>query len=243
MSKSDIRKGVKLPECLTEELAEFMGVVAGDGHLGVYPVKSKTRNCPSYEIKISGSSKETDYLKHVMGVFYSLFNIELCLSRDTALGARILRKYSRGVAQFLNKACGIPLNKKTDVIRIPEVIKKSDIRFKCAFLRGLADTDFTLTFKNRTGKGHNYPVISGSFKSSIPISDLETLFSELGLRYCTYYNEIRKDKRFAPVIMHSIFLNGKENLEAWIKLIGFSNPKFRRKIEKWHVDGTCPPKY
>ena len=126
----------------------------------------------------------------------------------------------------------------------PSIIKNSNDIIKCAFLRGLADTDFTVTFKNRTNKGHNYPVIKASFKSKKLVSVLENLFQHLGFKYSTYYGEIRRDIRFSnPTITNSAYLYGVKNFKKWIKKVNFSNPKFQRKINKWTKDGTCPPGY
>ncbi len=245
MSKNDIRVGIKLPKYLTKELAEFIGIMVGDGHLGFY-LANKTnapRRCPNYEIRISGNVKEIKYLEYVRNLFYSLFNIEMYLNKDTNPGALVLRKHSRGIVQFLNRICELPLNNKSNISRIPSIIKKADAQFKYAFLRGLADTDFSVTFKNRIKRGHTYPVIKASFKSKSLVLDLEDLFKEIGFRYSVCYDCVQKDKRFATVTMHSIYLNGKENLRRWVDCINFSNYKFQHKVEKWRLDGACPPGY
>lgn len=244
VSQSDTKRGINFPSELTEVLAEFIGIMIGDGHLGFYPKRSKTRTVPSYEVKISGNKKEKDYLEYVMLLFFSLFGINLIYSQDTAPNAIILRIYSKGIVLFMNRLCGVPLNCKTQIVCIPQIIKDSELRLKYAFLRGLADTDFSVTFKNRTNKGHNYPVIKGSFKSRVLIEDLETIFDELGFRHCVCYDERRYDKRRCKYdAMHSIYLNGKRNFNMWTEKIGFSNPKFQRKAKKWQEDGICPPEY
>lgn len=243
-SINDINKGVNFPRILSEELAEFIGIMIGDGHLGIYNIIRKGKNVLLSDLNISGNKNEEDYLRYIMNLFHSLFNIKLNYRRDSTPNSIMLRIHSRGIVQFLTKLCEIPSNRKAHIVRIPPIIKESDNNIKYAFLRGLADTDFSVTFKNRTNKGHNYPVIKGSFKSRNLILDLELIFSELGFRYCTLYDEIIRDPRFkSPIIMHSIYLNGKANFRKWIELIGFSNPKFQKKTEKWLTDGFCPPGY
>jgi len=243
MSKRDVIAGLKFPELLTEELAEFIGIMLGDGHLGHYTGKNGCgRNYVNYQVNIAGNKSENEYLNHVMNLFYSLFHIKLHYTKDTSFNAIILRKNSKGILQFLNKICGVPLNHKTNIIEIPEIIKNSEDDIKCTFLRGLADTDFTVTFQNRTNKGHNYPVIKGGFKSRKLVEDLEILYPTLGFRYCVVYNLKARDKRKQEHnTINCIYLNGRKNFEVWINRIGFSNPKFKRKVNKWLVDGICPP--
>jgi len=243
MSKRDVTAGLKLPDLLSEELAEFIGIMVGDGHLGHYSGKDyRGRNYVINEIKISGNKSENGYLNHIMNLFYELFHLKLYYTEDTEPNAIILRKNSKGILQFLNKVCGILLNRKTYIVEIPEIIKNSDDSIKCAFLRGLADTDFTVTFKNRTNKGHNYPVIKGGFKSRKLVEDLEILYPALGFRYCVVYDLKSRDKRIEGYYtINCIYLNGRRNFELWINKIGFSNPKFQRKTNKWLLDGICPP--
>ena len=101
-----------------------------------------------------------------------MFKSELNCIPDPRSQTMILRFNSKGMVQFLNKICEISLNRKTDIVFVPVIIKNASKGVKYQFLRGIADTDFTVTFQNRTGKGHNYPVIKCNFKSKFLIKDL-----------------------------------------------------------------------
>tara|TARA_Y100000310_G_scaffold118295_1_gene117151 strand:- start:44 stop:808 length:765 start_codon:yes stop_codon:yes gene_type:complete len=244
-SNSDIKRGVMLPKKLTKELSEFIGIMVGDGHLGRNVGRSKS-GCKftRSNILISGNKLEELYLKNVMDLFHRLFNLNMSYVQDTSPNAVIIRAQSKGILEFLNKICEIPLNRKTNSVKIPDIIKVASKSIKYAFLRGLADTDFSVTFKNRTNKGHNYPVIKASFKSENLVKDLENLYLELGFKYCVIYNERGYDKRFNRYdYINSIYLNGKLNFSKWFNRIGFSNSKFQRKVVKWKKDGICPPGY
>ena len=72
-SKNDIRRGIKIPDKLTPELGEMVGIVIGDGHT---MFTSKTKK--EYRVYISGSKKDFEkFLKpFVIPVFKKLFNIE-----------------------------------------------------------------------------------------------------------------------------------------------------------------------
>lgn len=244
LSKNDIKRGVKLPVKVTKELAEFIGIMIGDGHLGYYKgINRKGHKYVTYQIKIAGSKREENYAQHIQNLFGQLFGVTLCYAKEPG-EATILRKYSRGIMEFLNKKCGIPLNNKCSIVKIPTIIKNNNKNIQFAFLRGLADTDYSVTFKNRTKKGHNYPVITGGFKSQRLVNDIEELYREMGFKYCVLYNQRRYDKREKSYsTINCIYLNGKENFRKWMKEIGFSNNKFQKKTTKWFTEGVCPPGY
>jgi len=63
-SKRDISRNIKLPIKLTENLAEFMGIIMGDGHLSHYRGYFKGRKYVQYEIHITGNVSETEYLRY-----------------------------------------------------------------------------------------------------------------------------------------------------------------------------------
>ncbi len=85
LSKNDLRFGVRIPTTLTEELAEFMGIMMGDGHLGYYRgILGNGKAYVNYQIKIAGNRAEETYLKYVMFLFCSLFNLNLKYTQDTA---------------------------------------------------------------------------------------------------------------------------------------------------------------
>ena len=244
MSKSDIRRGIKFPQSLSPELAEFIGIMVGDGHLNFSIGKQKTgTKLIRSDIAISCNINEEDYIEYIMKLFYSLFNIHLKYSLDKRSESVLLRAHSKGLVQFINKVCEIPLNRKTDIIFVPNIIKNAQKEIKYSFLRGLADTDFSLIFRYRVGKGHNYPTIKAGFKSKILVKELEFLFKELEFKYSVLYDVIKLDKRFGPTTINHIYLYGKDNFARWVNNIGFSNKKFLRKVEKWQRDGVCPPKY
>ena len=58
-SKNDINRNIKIPKILTKELAEFVGIMIGDGHLGYYENKDAKYPYVHYEIRISGNLKDS----------------------------------------------------------------------------------------------------------------------------------------------------------------------------------------
>ena len=245
LSEHDKKRNISIPQYLTPELAEFIGLMIGDGNISQFHYPTiEGRSTLHSDIKIACNKNEVQYITHIQHLFQKLFNLELKYMQEKSQGAIALRAHSKGIVHFLNLACEIPIKQKGSIVGIPTIIKNNPLEIKRAFLRGLADTDFSVSFQNKTGKGHNYPVIKASFKSRKLVQDLEELYKELGFVYSTYYNQTTHDKRFAnPTTIHSVYLYGRKNLTHWLNHVGFSNEKFLRKTKKWSQDGVCPPGY
>ncbi|MFH0978092.1 MAG: hypothetical protein V1837_02200 [Candidatus Woesearchaeota archaeon] len=242
-SKKDMTRHVNLPRKMTADLAEFIGIMIGDGHLGLYIGKQRSGTAlKRSSVIISCNSEERGYCCHIAKLFYTLFNLKLSFEPDPRSKAVYLKAHSKAVVQFLNLVLGIPINRKTDTANIPQIIKNGQDEFKYAFLKGLADTDFSVTFRKRPGKGHVYPRIKAAFKSRSLIDDLGEILKGVGFTYCKVYNEkvYRKGSEI-PDLRHGLYLNGVSNFRAWCDTIGFSNPKFIKKVAKWNKEGVCPP--
>ena len=104
-----------------------------------------------------------------------------------------LRLSSKEILEFLEKS-GIPVGKKSKIIRIPPTIRRSN-KLSVAFIRGLADTDFSLIFKKRKIK-KDYPRITADLSSLNLINDVCQILNNLniagpiaekekGKEYCT----------------------------------------------------------
>ena len=222
-SPSDEKRKIILPTTLDEKLAELIGIIIGDGHLGLYYSNTHIKN---YEISVVGHLiDDKEYMKYVNHLFFSLFNFKLYQKEIKNKTVIKLRINSKAILFFLNKCFRLPLNKKSRLVKIPDKILESSLEVKRAFLRGLADTDFSFSFKKKHKTRHYYPVIKGTFASSQLISDLSELFNELNLKhYITNYidHDKRTNKKYNK---HSIFISGKENFYRWAQEIGFSNYK------------------
>jgi len=240
-SWADKRKKITLPKFLTEELAEDIGIHIGDGSMYL--------TCPtkkSYILRYSGNifDDKEYHLKRVIPLKKSLFN---AVAKGKILNPNSRRNEfgfvicSKAIYSFYFKILGIPSGNKCKIARIPKIILNSTKKIQCAFLRGLADTDFSLSFKNKTTRHifNNYPVISANFASKRLVHELRIVLSKLGFK--VVYLE-RNNPRYEKFYMtYIINLNGKNNLENWMNKIGFKNSKHLTKYLIWKKFGFCPP--
>ena len=228
-SNNDIRKNVKIPNVLTPKLAEFIGIMVGDGHVGYYKYPRMGKPSINYDIRISGNLKDYSYYaEYVNNLAYQLFNLKFYVLRIENDNSVMLYKNSKALYCFLSQCLKIPARK--DNVRIPKQILKSSLEAKTFFLRGLADSDFTFTIKNKEGKP--YPVVQGCAKSARLIKDVGSILKDLKINYCTFFERSYDKKRNKFYERHVVYINGINNVKGWFLKIGFSNP---RHTQRWEI--------
>ena len=124
---------------------------------------------------------------------------------------------------------------------IPVIIKNSNNNIKINFVKGLIDTDGTLTFKRRYRNFHYYPTIALASKSRVLIADVNVILKALGFETSVKYDMSFYDKRTRLFYTRSYAeLNGVDNLNLWIDNIGFNSEKHITKYKIWKKYGFCP---
>jgi stage V sporulation protein R len=153
-------KKIKIPNQMTEELAELIGVILGDGSIGV---KSAENN-----IVVAVGKKHKDYAEHVANLFFSVFGQE----------AKVYEKPNCFAVTFCSKSAvdffdqiDLPKGCTFKNKRIPQVIFSSSHEYRVALLRGLFDTD---GYCGKSG-------IRYSSKSKRLIEEIQLILSELGI--------------------------------------------------------------
>jgi len=240
-SRQDKERNIQLPTKLNEDLAELTGIMLGDGHIKVMDGSQGSRKV--YTICVTCSlTEDYDYFHNVINsLFLKNFNMKLNTKEYSSNGYFNAIRGSKAVATFFTKILDVPSGKKSGIIKIPKLILVSSLSNKLAFIRGISDTDFCLTFKRAGRKSHSYPVIKGKFKSHAFVQQLNNLLGALGFR-CSIINDDYYDKRIKKTNNEqTVQLSGKENLKKWISTIGYRNPRHHTKYLIWKEFGFCPP--
>ena len=234
-SKFDVSRRITLPVELSEDLAYLMGFHLGDGHMRQY-----IRSFGALESTIfyDGHSinEYSHYKQNICPLIKRLFNyrckIKIIKDRNNL---RIIIG-SRTIVDFMHLQCGIPLGPKMN-INIPGIIKNADIRIKRAFLRGLADTDFSLTFKKRVKTGY-YPVIDFQTNCKSLHEDTKSLLIDLDFKIVHNY---RISKRYSKLHdSYYIQISGRNQLKKWMNEVGFSSPNHITRYLVWKKLGYLP---
>lgn len=224
-SNKDVRDSVKIPKKITPELAEFIGIMVGDGHID--DRKRKDRNLEQvYELQIHGNIKDEKYYSnYVNKLIFKLFNIEFKLHLNKTKNAVLLLRNSKAIHSFLKNYFELPSRK--DNIEVSKIIMQSSEKIKIAFLRGFFDADGCFVVKY---KPNSYPVVQAASKSSKLIQEIAQILSELNILCCKFKDDKYYEKRNIRYITHCININGRKRVEKYMNKIGFSN---KNKIEKY----------
>ncbi|MBS3083709.1 hypothetical protein J4423_02800 [Candidatus Pacearchaeota archaeon] len=235
-SRYDKRREIVLPLNLTPELAELSGIMLGDGN--IYMKNNR------YEIMIAGDANEDFeyHNNHIAELFKKVFNIKpITKYKFSPDGKKSIatKIESKAMCQFYTQILSLPNGKKKD-IQIPKGIDESE-EYICKFLRGVADTDFTIRFKNRDKRKSYYPLIEGQFGDRLLVENLKLLLDRIRihstLNHGTSYN--KKTKKIYQ--NHRITITGNKNLEKWMNQIGFANNRHLIRYKVWKKLGFCPP--
>ncbi len=229
-SGNDIKRKIFLPKFISTDLAENVGILIGDGSIR-----------KDYTITYCGNIEDDKpfFENYVSRLVKKLFNIQPKVSIYRNEYRLVVR--SKALLTFYNKVVGLPIGPK-DAIKIPKVCLENKAFIKSC-IRGIMDTDFSITFKKKSHKYHYYPVIIADLKSKDLVKQLEILLKDIGFIPHTEYNYRELDKRSGKTnIKNFIYLNGKSNLVRWWKEIISNNPKHRTKYLIWEKYGFCPPR-
>lgn len=148
-------KDILYPE-MNEKLAEFLGIVLGDGTM------------TNYFIRISGDKRyDRKYFEYISKITYELFGINSSIYEGKGISRNTfyVQMSSKFLCRYLHDSFKISVGKKRKTIKIPPCIIGNE-RNERAFLRGLVDTDGTVS---RRGKQFTVQFISDypSFRKAV----------------------------------------------------------------------------
>ncbi|MFH2021620.1 MAG: LAGLIDADG family homing endonuclease [archaeon] len=218
MSQKDISRRILFPTHPTAELAEFIGILTGDGHVSFEKTKNK--------IVITGNAT-TDlayYNNYLLPLLKNLFNLNLEVKKRNNKAAIIVYFYSQAMVKFLTLQGYYKL--RTKVI-VPIWIFKSKL-YTCGFLRGLYDTDGCIFRSDKRGSP-GYPcieltTISFELANQVKESLLRFEFRVPNIRSYVYKHSVNPS--------YKVSLYGFANVYRWNKMISFSNPyKYNRSAD------------
>ena len=229
-SHNDRRLGIKFPEGLTKKLAYFLGFHVGDGYMKLKIRKYKW----DYHLIYGGNqiNEYQWYIEFIKPLIKFLFNKNVHVAK-TQKNTVIIDFRSKAILTFLHNCCGISYSPKTKIV-IPRIIFHSSNEIKSAFLRGIADTDFSLNFKKRGA----YPVISHATNSNSLHESIKKLLSDLKFSCSSgRYNIVRGD---VSLVSYQIQINGRKMLSKWMKEVGYSSYNSITRYKVWEEYGYLP---
>lgn len=207
-----------MPSYDNPDFAEFMGALAGDGHL--------TNSNYTYRVELSLNETEDRYYADYLAVkIAELFRVKpRVYTRNEEANRVNVSFHSKKIHNYISAF--FPKGKKSS-LQVPDWINSTDK--SSAYLRGLTDTDGSLFFAKRGVYNKNkYPVIELKLQDPQFLNEIEILLEEFSL----------KPVRSSNI---KIQLNGENRLEKWIRKIGFNNLNRISRYQVWRKKGHCPP--
>jgi len=120
------RSDITISEKYTSNLAEFFGIMLGDGHLAYF------------QVMVTLGTKESDYVQYVKQMMRKLFGIEGHVATNRK-GYHTVYLGSRSLVEWFKNE-GLETNKVKSQVDVPKWIFRKD-QYISRFLRGFFDTD------------------------------------------------------------------------------------------------------
>lgn len=210
-SHANRTKKIKVP-LINEKLAEFVGAYLGDGSL------------TPYFIRISGDFRcDLPYFEYLNKLAFDLFGLTGKLYRDKGVNTANLVFFSKQLCSFFN-SLGI---KTGDKIRNKSIIPKAIFSDKClslACLRGLIDTDGSISRRGR--KGEQFTIVFANHNPYL-LYQVKEISDRYGI--FTFFSD--KDK--------VVGTNKYDNIKNYFSAIGSSNLRhIVRFYERFYNNNT-----
>lgn len=200
------RRDIKIPQKYSQELAEFFGIMLGDGHVS------------NFQVVVSLGSKEEEYARYVQKTMKSIFGGKPKIGirkedykkqkyRDVYLG-------SVDVVSWLKNE-GLVSNKVISQVDVPKWITNNR-GYMESFIRGFFDTDGSI-YKLRFG------VQIALTNRSEPI--LKALQSML---WALEYSPSR-------ISLHRVYLTNKKDIRRFFEEIKPRNPKHKSRFKVFNA--------
>lgn len=209
--KKSHRKIITLPnKC--NELAEFLGIVFGDGGIGN----------PWQLVITLNIEKDTDYIGYVAELISRLFDLKVRIwSRKTTKAVLIVCSSST-LVEYLHSIGVVKGNKIAQSFDIPTWIHDS-ASFEKAFVRGIVDTDGCLYTHRHIVGNHQYTNLGFCFASYSPklLNSVAHIFAKNGI-----IPHICNKNRW-------ICLYAKDAIGKYLEVFGSSNSRIYAKYNSW----------
>lgn len=210
---------IKFPNLYSEKLAEFVGIMLGDGCIGIYKCKHANKIKIQYQIKVTLDSRNYKYIKFVENLFEELFNLEPKIYYKKTENVADIRCFRKEIVLFVIEKIGLSISPKWNRAEIPIIYMENHLS-KCV-LRGMFDTDGSVVVTNNNG--NLYPRLEIKISPSPMQAQFVTIVKNQGFNY-----KVQKlDKGKIRIRM-----TGKNELIRWLEIIGTNNPVHRHKAEK-----------
>ncbi|MFW6026771.1 MAG: LAGLIDADG family homing endonuclease, partial [Candidatus Woesearchaeota archaeon] len=199
---------INIPDTLTSELAEILGLFMADGYFST-----------GGRIIFSLDSKDKDLFNKIKSNMKELFNLDLGIKSEEENGIDMIY-YSRDLKRWFKKQGWDKKDSKS--VSIPEDIFKSKKEVAESFLRGVFEGDGSI---HKEG----YPVFSTISKRFV--REIQQLLLRLGIVSSYHKQKDRKDSKGDNPI-YNLRIVVEESIEKFYNNINFISERKKEMLEK-----------
>jgi len=210
------------------ELAEFFGIMLGDGCLGIYKSTSGGVVRLQHRVKITMNSEDDMRYAQttVIPLIRNLFSVRPLLRKRNEENTIDILVFGKEIVNAL-KRIGLRLSPKRDRAMIASWI--FSYGFELYTLRGLFDTDGCVVFDKQHRNVPYYPRLELKVSSTHLRDQIAEILRDHGFRYSTSMKTGSNTFKFQ--------INGAVFFKKWAIEIGFNNPKHTAKYMFWSEHG------
>jgi DNA-binding transcriptional regulator WhiA len=199
----------RLDNCM-ERLAEFIGIMLGDGSIGIYDTKAGEKIKKHRVIKVTLDSRNEQYIDHVFSLMKEILDVEPKLHFRKKENAVDICTFRKDKLNYVLSEIGLKMSPKWNRMEIPQKFMKQELYLY--ILRGLFDTDGSVTIFNNNGT--IYPRIEIKICPSPAQKQFIDILNQLSFNHKIQNLDKGKIR---------IRISGKKELEKWFNLVGSSN--------------------
>lgn len=204
----------------SEETAELLGILMGDGHLGQYQITMTTN-----------SKTDIQHAVFVQKLFRRMLGVVASMKSKKGKHAVVVTVSSKNASMQLERL-GMPKGNKMNAGMVIPAWVQRDLRYTKAFIRGLFDTDGCVYVDRHTYKKKTYVHAGWTITSAADtfIDDIKRVLGILG------FSPTRR------MTQKSVYLRKQDEIERYFDEIGTHNPKHLNRYQKFknEVHGRVP---
>ena len=195
---------------MEEKIAEFVGVMLGDGNIGIYNCKAGNKIKKQHRIKVTLDSRNKHYIDYVFNLMKDVLDVEPRICFKKKENAVDIATYRKEKFFYVLNEIGLKVSPKWNTMEIPQKFMKKELH--AHILRGLFDTDGSVTIFNNNGI--IYPRIEIRICPSPAQNQFIDILNKLDFNYKVQKLEKGKIK---------IRISGIKELKKWFDIVGSSN--------------------
>ena len=203
-----------------ESIAEFVGIMLGDGNLGIYKSRVGNKIKLQHRVRVSLDSRNIGYTNHVVCILREVLGFEPRVSYKKTENGVDVGIYRKDCFLYVLEKIGLKKSPKWNNMEIPIPYRKG--KLSLLVMKGLFDTDGCLSIFNNNGI--IYPRIEIRLCPSPAQKQINEILEIYGFRHKIQQLERGKTR---------IRISGNSQLRRWFDLIGSSNPIHMKKSIKF----------